>query len=58
MAPTGNVSLLTIAAERWLERMKAGLDTSTWRQSARKRWGIERFTRDYVLALDELVNHA
>ncbi|MCC6572372.1 MAG: glycosyltransferase family 4 protein [Planctomycetes bacterium] len=56
LVPQGDVQGLAVAAARWLERMKAGLDTSTWGKSARRRWGGERFARDYVLAVEDLLS--
>jgi glycosyltransferase involved in cell wall biosynthesis len=53
LAPLGNVSALALCARQWLEKMAAGLDTSSWRGAAEKHWGMERWLAEYAQALTE-----
>ncbi len=47
----GDVQGLVAAARHWLAQRSAGLDTSSWREEAQRRWGMPRFLREYADAL-------
>jgi glycosyltransferase involved in cell wall biosynthesis len=51
LVPVGDVKGLIAAARLWLERMAHGLDTSSWREEALRRWGMARFLREYAQSL-------
>jgi glycosyltransferase involved in cell wall biosynthesis len=50
----GDVEGLADGALTWSRRWGEGLDTSGWRDEAARRWGLERFGREYVDVLDEV----
>ena len=47
----GDVESLVSAAKHWLTMLAGGLDTSSWREEAQKRWGMPRFLHEYADAL-------
>lgn len=51
LIPVGNAKGLADATRHWLERMAAGLDTSSWAEEAQSRWGMARFMLEYADAL-------
>lgn len=51
LVTVGDVKGLVAAARLWLERMAHGLDTSSWRVEAVRRWGMPRFLHEYAEAL-------
>jgi glycosyltransferase involved in cell wall biosynthesis len=51
LVPVGDVRALASAARSWLERLAAGLDTSSWHDEAECRWGVARYVREYSEAL-------
>lgn len=51
LVQVGDVNGLVNATRQWLARMAGGLDTSSWREEAVRRWGMPRFLHEYADAL-------